>query len=58
MPQDAIEVVSATYAAWNAGDWGLERIHPQVEWELIGNVALDQATPTVDSTIGISNACR
>ena len=22
LPGDAIEVVSATYAAWNAGDWG------------------------------------
>ena len=46
MPRDAIEVVSATYDAWNAGGWGLERIHPQVEWELIGNVALDQAGPS------------
>jgi ketosteroid isomerase-like protein len=42
LPGDAIEVVSATYAAWNAGDWGLERFHPQVEWDL---AALDQAGP-------------
>ena len=34
--------MSATYAAWNAGDWGLERFHPQVEWDL---AALDQARP-------------
>jgi ketosteroid isomerase-like protein len=46
MPRDTTEVVSATYAAWNAGDWGLEHFHPQVEWELIGKVALDQAGPT------------
>jgi ketosteroid isomerase-like protein len=44
MPQDATEVVSATYAAWNAGEWGLERFHPQVEGEFQG--ALDQAAPT------------
>jgi ketosteroid isomerase-like protein len=42
MPRGAIEVVTATYAAWNAGDWGLERFHPDVEFELIGKVALDQ----------------
>jgi 2-C-methyl-D-erythritol 2,4-cyclodiphosphate synthase len=41
-----MEVVTATYAAWNAGEWGLERFHPQVEWELIGRVALDQTGPT------------
>jgi ketosteroid isomerase-like protein len=46
MPRDTTEVVSATYAAWNAGEWGLERFHPQVEWELIGQAALDQAGPT------------
>jgi ketosteroid isomerase-like protein len=46
MPQDATEVVSATYAAWNAGEWGLERFHPQVEWELVGQGALDQAGHT------------
>jgi ketosteroid isomerase-like protein len=45
-PRDAIEVVSATYAAWNAGDWGLERIHPHIEWELTGKAALDQNGPT------------
>jgi ketosteroid isomerase-like protein len=46
MPRDAIEVVTATYAAWNAGEWGLERFHPQAEWELIGRFALDQPGPT------------
>jgi ketosteroid isomerase-like protein len=42
MPEDAIEVVTATYAAWNAGDWALERFHPDVEYELVGKWALDQ----------------
>jgi ketosteroid isomerase-like protein len=46
MQRDAIEVVSATYATWNAGYWGLERFPPQVEWELTGQSALDQAGPT------------
>ena len=45
MPRDAIEVVSATYAAWTTGEWGLDRFHPDVEWELIGGGALDQAGP-------------
>jgi ketosteroid isomerase-like protein len=42
MATDPIEVVTAIYAAWNAGDWGLEHFHPQVEWELTGKMALDQ----------------
>jgi ketosteroid isomerase-like protein len=42
MPEEAIEVVTATYAAWNAGDWGLEHFDPDVKWELIGKMALDQ----------------
>jgi ketosteroid isomerase-like protein len=45
MPGDALEVVTAAYAAWNAGEWGLEHFHPQVEWELIGEMTLDQAGP-------------
>jgi ketosteroid isomerase-like protein len=45
MPRDTTEVVSATYAAWNSGKWGLERFHPEVVCELIGNAALDQAGP-------------
>jgi ketosteroid isomerase-like protein len=44
--QDPVEVVDATYAAWNSGEWGLELFHPQVEWELTGRAALDQAGPT------------
>jgi ketosteroid isomerase-like protein len=47
VPDDALEVVAATYAAWNAGEWGLEHFHPQVEWEVIGKMALDQAGPTL-----------
>src|SRR5437870_2725758 len=46
MPPDAIEVVTATYAAWNAGEWALERFDLEVEWELIGRFALDQPGPT------------
>jgi ketosteroid isomerase-like protein len=46
MPRDATEVVSAIYDAWNSGEWGLERFDSEVEWELIGNAALDQAGPT------------
>jgi ketosteroid isomerase-like protein len=42
MPEGAIEVVSATYAAWNAGAWGLERFDPHVECELIGGAGFDQ----------------
>lgn len=45
MPRDAIEVVTATYDAWNASDWGLERFHPRVEFELTGRWALDQPGP-------------
>jgi ketosteroid isomerase-like protein len=42
MPEEAIEVVTATYAAWDTGDWGLERFHPDVEFNLIGNAGFDQ----------------
>jgi ketosteroid isomerase-like protein len=42
MPGNPMEVVSATYAAWDAGDWGLEYFHPELEWELTGKGALDQ----------------
>ena len=45
MTEDEIEAVRATYAAWNEGDWGLERFHPEVEWELLGKGAFDQAGP-------------
>jgi ketosteroid isomerase-like protein len=45
MQRDVIEVVTATYAAWNEGDWGAELFHPDVEWELTGKGALDQAGP-------------
>jgi ketosteroid isomerase-like protein len=41
--EEAIEVVTAVYAAWNAGDWGLEHFDSDVKWELIGKMALDQA---------------
>ena len=43
MPEEAIEVVTSTYAAWNAGDLGLEHFDPEVKWELLGKMALDQA---------------
>jgi ketosteroid isomerase-like protein len=38
---DAGEVVSAIYAAWNAGEWGLEHFHPDVEWDF-GKQTIDQ----------------
>jgi hypothetical protein len=28
------EVVTAIYAEWNNGAWGLEYFHPNVEWEM------------------------
>jgi ketosteroid isomerase-like protein len=43
VPEGAIEVVTAMYAAWNAGEWGLERFHPDAECELIGKAGFDQA---------------
>jgi ketosteroid isomerase-like protein len=46
MEPDAVKVVSATYAAWNAGDWGIEHFHPDVEWELTGQGTIDQAGPS------------
>ena len=45
MPPQAVDVVSATYAAWNAGDWALGHFHPELEWELLGRAALDQTAP-------------
>jgi ketosteroid isomerase-like protein len=46
MEPKAVEVVTAIYGAWNAGDWGLEHFHPNVEWELTGQGAIDQAGPS------------
>jgi ketosteroid isomerase-like protein len=46
MPREVLEVVTATYDSWNAGEWGQQRFHPDVEWELTGKAALDQAGPT------------
>jgi ketosteroid isomerase-like protein len=43
MTADPVEVVADTYAAWNGGDWGLERFDPRVEFELVGKSTLDQA---------------
>lgn len=28
------DVVTAIYAEWNSGEWGLEHFHPDVEWEM------------------------
>src|SRR5438093_7947091 len=57
MPRDAIEVVTAIYAAWNTGDWGLEHFDPDVEWELIGKMALDQ-TGTIRGRDGLLDYWR
>jgi ketosteroid isomerase-like protein len=29
-----LDLVRSIYAAWNAGDWGLEHFSPDVEWSL------------------------
>jgi ketosteroid isomerase-like protein len=42
---DPVGVVKATYEAWNSGDWGLERFHPDVEFQILGGGVLDQAAP-------------
>jgi ketosteroid isomerase-like protein len=44
MPRDAVDVVTAVYATWNAGEWGLENFHPDVEWDF-GKMAPDQTYP-------------
>jgi ketosteroid isomerase-like protein len=36
-------VVAAIYAAWNAGDWGLGYLDPDLQWEFMGETALDQS---------------
>jgi hypothetical protein len=50
MPEGAIEVVTATYAAWNAGEWGLERFHPDAECELIGKRGSTKQTRSTVAT--------
>jgi ketosteroid isomerase-like protein len=42
MQHDPDAVVRSVYAAWNAGDWGLDHFHPGVEWEVMGVGGLDQ----------------
>lgn len=42
MQPDPVEVVRAIYAAWNAGEWALERFHPDVEWELTAEGSIDE----------------
>ena len=41
MQRNSAEVVTAIYAQWNNGDWGLEQFHPDVEWEM-SSAAFDQ----------------
>jgi ketosteroid isomerase-like protein len=43
MQPDPVEIVTAIYAAWNAGDWALEHFHPDVEWELMAEGSIDEA---------------
>jgi ketosteroid isomerase-like protein len=45
MPRDTIDVVADIYAAWNAGDWGLEHFHPDVDWDFGKVAAPDQTEP-------------
>lgn len=45
MQADPGEVVESIYAAWNAGDWGLEHIHPDVEWD-VSEVSIDERART------------
>ena len=39
------DVVRTLYAQWNAGEWGLEHFHPDVEWAASGE-AFDEAGPS------------
>ena len=43
MRQDPLEVVTSIYGTWNAGDWGLDHFHPNVEWEWRGERPFDEA---------------
>ena len=43
MKPSPVEIVTAIYTAWNAGEWALEQFHPDVEWELRDESSLDQA---------------
>ena len=43
-PSQPIDVVKSLYDTWNGGEWGLEHIDPQVEWEL-SDAAFDQTGP-------------
>jgi ketosteroid isomerase-like protein len=46
MQPDPVDVVTAVYATWNAGEWALERFHPDVEWELTAEGSIDEAGPS------------
>ena len=39
------DVVRTLYAQWNAGEWGLEHFHPDVEWAASGE-AFDETSPS------------
>jgi ketosteroid isomerase-like protein len=43
MQRDPVEVVASIYATWNAGEWGLEYFHSDVEWEFTGAGTLDES---------------
>ena len=41
MERNSAEVVAGIYSQWNAGEWGVEHFHPDVEWEMASS-AFDQ----------------
>ncbi|MGH2701303.1 MAG: nuclear transport factor 2 family protein [Actinomycetota bacterium] len=41
MQRNSGEVVAAIYSQWNNGEWGVEHLHPEVEWEM-SSAAFDQ----------------
>jgi ketosteroid isomerase-like protein len=43
MQRAPVDVVTSIYGAWNAGEWGLEHFHPDVEWGFAGEGPLDEA---------------
>jgi ketosteroid isomerase-like protein len=42
---DCAELITATYARWNEGEWAEEHFHGDVEWEM-SQAAFDQTGPS------------
>jgi ketosteroid isomerase-like protein len=43
MPQDSVDILRASYVAFNRGDWeaALENADPEIEWRLHGQLGID-----------------